>query len=92
MQKAPSCRYSIQVQYHLGDDWIVPWSLTELTRAFSPSGMPVSTLVVLVQDQAELMGLLNEMHGHGMRLLAVRAHPYAGTPPRTMETNDGFHA
>ena len=73
MSREQSYTYTIQVQYHIGDDWIAAWSLTQLTRAFSTSGTPISTLVVLVQDQAKLMGLLNDIHGHGMRLLSVRA-------------------
>lgn len=90
MQKERLCMYIIQVQYHIGDDWIAAWSITKLTREYSTSGWPISTIVVFVRDQAELMGLLNELHGHGMQLLSVRTAPYTHTLAQAQEITHGF--
>ena len=75
--QVPAYTYEIQVQFHLSQDWAASIP-ARLTLCYSPAGLPISTIAVSVQDQAELIGILNELHGHGMRILSVRDEFFLG--------------
>jgi hypothetical protein len=72
--------YHIQVQFHLSGDWISTLPGAHLTIGHSADGTPLSTIKLLVHDQAELIGLLNEIHGNGMRIVAVRDDQFTHSP------------
>jgi hypothetical protein len=45
--------------------------IVEFATAFDERDAPVTAITVRVTDQAELMGLLNELHGRGLDLLSL---------------------
>jgi hypothetical protein len=66
-----SANYKIQVQGRLDPKWIGLFNNMELTTEHDESGNLVSTLKGLVNDQAALYGLLNQIRDLGLPLLAV---------------------
>ncbi|MCS6847594.1 MAG: hypothetical protein RMN52_07770 [Anaerolineae bacterium] len=69
----PAQRYRVRVKSHLDSGWLSNFPVVTMTAGYDASKAPVTTLVVGVQDQAELMGLLMELHGMGLTLLSVQA-------------------
>lgn len=66
-------RYRIRLKSHLDSSWLSHFPIVRMTAGYNAAKAPVTTLVVGVQDQAELMGMLMELHGMGLDLLSVQA-------------------
>lgn len=64
-------QYRIVVRSHLGSARIEALPIVEYDTTFDERSAPITTLTLQVADQAELIGLLNELHGGGMELLAL---------------------
>lgn len=69
----PVQRYRVRLKSHLDSGWLSHFPVVTMTAGYDAAKTPVTTLVVGVQDQAELMGLLMELHGMGLALLSVQA-------------------
>jgi hypothetical protein len=67
------CRYRVRLKSHLDSGWLSDFPVVTMTAGYDTAKAPVTTLVVGVQDQAELMGMLMELHGMGLALLSVQA-------------------
>jgi hypothetical protein len=68
----PVTRYRIKLRTHLDAGWLSHFPVVTLTAGYDAAKTPVTMLVVGVQDQAELMGMLMELHGMGLALLSVQ--------------------
>ena len=63
--------YRIVVRSHLGKARITALPIVDYTTTFDERHAPITTMTLQVADQAELVGLLNELHGGGMELLSL---------------------
>lgn len=64
-------RYQIVVRMHLGSERMIALPIIDYMTTFDERNAPITTMTLQVADQAELIGLLNELHGNGMDLMAV---------------------
>ena len=51
--------------------WLEDFPIIAAQPDAGDGGQPLTTLVVRVMDQAQMMGILNEMHGMGVALVAL---------------------
>ena len=63
--------YRIVLRSHLGNVWMTALPVVDFATTFDARCKPVTVMTVRVTDQAELMGLLNELHGLGLDLLSL---------------------
>ncbi len=64
-------QYRIVIRSHLGSARVIALPIVDYKTTFDEHSAPITTLTLQVSDQAELIGLLNELHGGGMELLAL---------------------
>lgn len=65
------CCYEIVVRSHLGNVHLMSLPVKEYATTFDAWNTPVTTMTIEVVDQAELIGLLNRLHGVGLALLSL---------------------
>ncbi len=63
-------RYEVQVNTHLDCQWLDYLPVAEKSNGSENDG--ATRLVLQVVDQAELMGIMNMLHGLGLCLLSVK--------------------
>ena len=66
-----SSDYSVRVKSHLDPNWMATFSAYEMKISHTDVGGAHTTLRLQVKDQAHLIGILTEMHGMGLKILAV---------------------
>jgi len=64
-------QYRIVIRSHLGSTRIIALPIVDYMTTFDERSAPITTMTLQVTDQAELIGLLNELHGGGMELVAL---------------------
>ena len=64
-------RYCVQVVGHLDSKRAAWFESVRLAREYGSDGTPITTIVVVVLDQAMLHGLLAQIRDLGLPLLAV---------------------
>jgi hypothetical protein len=62
--------YTVKLKSHLDAGWLKRLPARSMAIAYE-GDVPVTTFTLDVIDQAELIGVLSELHGLGMRLLSV---------------------
>lgn len=71
-ERQPLTRYRVKLRTHLDSTWLSQFPVTRLTAGYDAARKPVTTMIVSVRDQSELMGMLLELHGLGLTLLSVQ--------------------
>ena len=64
-------RYQLVVRMHLGSALLLSLPVVDYATTFDVRNIPVTTMTLDVVDQAELIGLLNQLHGYGLDLLSL---------------------
>lgn len=72
-----SSTYFVRVQPILPLHWLGTFSAMEMAIADADTKTRQTTLRVQVIDQAQLLSVLNEIHGMGLLLLSVESQPAA---------------
>lgn len=62
--------YTVKLKSHLDAGWLKRLPAESMAVGYEQA-LPVTTVTLNVIDQAELVGVLSEMHGLGLRLLSV---------------------
>jgi hypothetical protein len=68
----PLQRYRVRLRSHLNSSWLSSFPVVRMTAGYDTAHKPVTMLIVSMSDQAELMGMLMELHGLGLTLLSVQ--------------------
>lgn len=63
--------YRIVLRSHLGSVWVASLPIVEFAATYDARHAPVTAMTMRVTDQAELMGVLSELHGLGLDLLSL---------------------
>ena len=67
-----STTYQLVLISHLSQSWLSPLPAAELRMSYDTNLNPITTMVLGVADQAELMGLLAELHANGLQLVSLQ--------------------
>jgi hypothetical protein len=73
--KHAATRYRVRVRTHLDSSWLSEFPVVRLAAGYDSHRQPVTTMIVSVRDQAELMGMLMELHGMGLSVLSMQVLP-----------------
>lgn len=65
--------YRVILRTYLDRSWLTVLPTAAFDTDLDTTGRPITMLDLTVADQAELIGLLNEMHGLGLQLVAITA-------------------
>ena len=65
-------RYAIKIQGQLDDAWLGWFGEAEVHAKSLVDESQVTTIANVVMDQAGLVGLIRQLHGHGIVLLSIR--------------------
>jgi hypothetical protein len=68
------------VKSHLSQSWLSAIPAAELGMSHDKSQKPITTMRLCVADQAELMGLLAELHANGLQLVSLQCLEEHGDP------------
>lgn len=63
--------YQMVLRAHLGNFWKKALPVVDFANTFDARNAPITEMTVRVRDQAELIGLLNEMHDFGLALISL---------------------
>ena len=63
-------QYELVVRSHLGRTYMMSLPVVDSATSFDAQNTPITTMTLVLTDQAELIGLLNELHGGGLTLLS----------------------
>ena len=63
--------YRVRIRSHLSPDWSAMPGVVTLALGYDDQGHPITTLLLEVADRSALMGILNEMHGVNLPLVAM---------------------
>lgn len=69
--------YRVSVESHLSPDWLSLPYVVEVAVGYAEDGRPLTTLLLRVANQSDLIATLNELHGVGLPLLSVHLLPEA---------------
>lgn len=73
--------YQVRLCSHLGSAWVASLPIVDFETTLDARHQPITALTVRVVDQAELIGVLNDLHGHGLKLLSLDFVDTPGTEP-----------
>jgi hypothetical protein len=68
---ATCAHYRLTVQSHLSSSWPSALPVTEFTTAYDASCAPVTSITLRVVDQSELVGIMVNLHGHGLLIQSL---------------------
>lgn len=71
-EKQPVTRYRVRLRTHLDSSWLSQFPVVRMTAGYDSGRKPVTTMIVSVRDQAEVMALLLELHGMGLSVLSLQ--------------------
>jgi len=77
--------YRVSVESHLSPDWLSLPHVVEVAIGYDADGRPVTTLLLQITHQNDLIAMLNELHGVGLPLLSV--YRAAEAAPSGMNTS-----
>lgn len=69
--RAKSDLYKLVVRYHVSKTWPAALPVVNFTTTYDVRQAPVTSMTLCVADQAELVGILVNLHGQGMLLESV---------------------
>jgi hypothetical protein len=76
---SPNSIYRISVRNILDEGWVRALQINPIATYRHYAGTPRTILTLQIRDQSELLGLLNQLHGMGLTLLAVELRPSDAT-------------
>jgi hypothetical protein len=63
--------YRLVVQSHLSRSWPATLPVVDFITSYDAERRPVTSMTLRVIDQSELMGILVNLHGHGLLLTSL---------------------
>lgn len=66
-----SALYMLVVRYHVSKTWPAALPVVRFSTTYDARHAPVTSMTLCVADQAELVGILVNLHGQGMQLESV---------------------
>jgi hypothetical protein len=63
---ATCAHYRLTVQSHLNSSWPSALPVIQFATAYDTSSAPVTSITLRVVDQSELVGIMVNLHGHGL--------------------------
>ena len=69
--RARSELYKLVVRYHVSKSWPAALPVVKFATTYDAQQAPVTNMTLCVADQAELVGILVNLHGQGMLLESV---------------------
>lgn len=73
--------YQVRVCTHLASVWMASLPIVDFETTLDARHQPITALTVRVVDQAELIGVLSDLHGRGLKLLSLDFVDTPGTAP-----------
>lgn len=74
--------YRVRVRSGLDPEWLRDYSIVAAEPEQGPNREPLTTVVFQVIDQAQMMGILNEIHSMGVSLVSLeRLFPHRPARP-----------
>lgn len=64
--------YSLVLRSHLGSSWAASLPLVDFTRTQDAHHAPITCMTLRVADQSELIGLLLDLHAHGLIVQSLK--------------------
>ena len=75
------CVYIVRVKPVIAAHWLAMFTALEVSIIDDDTSDPQTALLLHVADQAQLMGVLSEMHGMGLQLLSVQREAVGAAQP-----------